>query len=362
MTLLILYVVLALLISFFCSIFEAVLLSVTPSYIAHLKHRNPQASQRLAQQKDHVDESLIAILTFNTIAHTSGAAGAGAQAALVYGDEIIGVFSAILTFLILFFSEIIPKTIGANYWRQLAPLVSWHLVWLVVLTRPFIWLSLQITRRLRQHHQASYIRQEMSAMAEIGKQSGELNEQESDILKQMLKAREVPVTAVMTPRTVLFSLNQDTTVSEFAQQYMLNPFARIPIYQDKSDDIVGYVLRNDILVSEKVKPHKTLKKLKKQILAIPETVKLLALFDLLMKKNMQLALVVDEYGSTLGLITIEDIIESLLGLEIVDSKDPAVDMQHLARRKWQQRMQQKGIVLSEDEQKVPHSQQTKPKD
>jgi CBS domain containing-hemolysin-like protein len=178
----------------------------------------------------------------------------------------------------------------------------------------------------------------------------------------MLKAREVPVTAVMTPRTVLFSLNQDTTVSEFAQQYMLNPFARIPIYQDKSDDIVGYVLRNDILVSEKVKPHKTLKKLKKQILAIPETVKLLALFDLLMKKNMQLALVVDEYGSTLGLITIEDIIESLLGLEIVDSKDPAVDMQHLARRKWQQRMQQKGIVLSEDEQKVPHSQQTKPKD
>ncbi|KFZ38142.1 hemolysin [Shewanella mangrovi] len=345
---LIVIILLALSFSFLCSVFEAVLLSVTPSYIANLRQHHPSAAARLSQQKDNVESPLVAILTINTIAHTVGAAVAGAQAAKVFGDEMLGVFSGVLTFLILFFSEIIPKTIGANYWRSLAPAVSLILLWMERLTRPLIWMSNKVTRLLGKGESGQFVRQEISAMAAIGLESGELNKQESKILTQMLKARDISAHTIMTPRIVMFSLPVDMTVSEFAQQHRAQPFTRIPVYQDEPDNVIGYVTRTDVLLDAHHHPQRPIGELKHNLLVVPETAKLLPLFELMIKRNTQIAMVADEYGSGLGLVTLEDIIESLLGLEIVDINDPAIDMQQLARNLWKRRMKDKGIRLSED--------------
>ena len=350
MSLLLLYIGLALVISFFCSVFEAVLLSITPSYIAHLRQESPKTAARLEKQKQHIDAPLIAILTFNTLAHTAGAAGAGAQAATVFGSDALGVFSAVLTLLILLFSEIIPKTIGANSWRALAPSVSWCLSILSFFTWPLTRCITLLTTLFGRAEPHAYIRQEMHAMADIGHASGELAEQESSILKQMLKARDLRVSAIMTPRTVMFSVADDMTLHDFVSQYRDNPFSRIPIYQERQDEIIGYVFRNDILVQEKHAPEATLHSLKKDLIAVLEQASLLSTVKLLMHKKVQIALVVNEYGSPQGVITMEDLLESLLGLEIVDSKDPAADMQHLARSIWEKRIQDNIVTISEDDQ------------
>lgn len=353
---LIVIVLVAIGVSFLCSVFEAVLLSVTPSYIASLRQSNPDAAERLQKQKDNVESPLVAILTLNTIAHTVGAAVAGAQAAKVFGDEMLGVFSGVLTFLILFFSEIIPKTIGANYWRAMAPSVSVALVWMERITLPLIWMSNKVTRLLGKGDSGQYIRQEMSAMAKIGHESGELDEQESKILTQMLSVKEMPVTGIMTPRTVMFTLPAALTQHEFVSEHINKPFTRVPIFDKDHDDIIGYVNRTDVLLSERDNPDAPLGNLKRSLVIVPETARILPLFELMIKRNAQIAMVVDEYGSGQGLVTLEDIIESLLGLEIVDINDPATDMQQLARRLWKRRMKDKGIRLSDDREPVSESQ------
>ncbi|GLS84038.1 hemolysin [Paraferrimonas haliotis] len=332
-----------------CSIMEAVLLSVTPSYVANLKQTSPAAANRLANQKDNVEAPLAAILTLNTVAHTAGAAGAGAQASKVFGDHMLGIFSAILTLLILFLSEIIPKTLGANYWRQLAPSVSLMLLWLGKLMAPLVWVSLQLSKVLGRAEPGHYVRQEMSAMADIGREQGELDESESKFLKKMLNAREMAVTAVMTPRTVMFSMNQDTSLQDYHRHHNNSPFSRIPVFEGNPDNVTGYVMRNDLLLAEKSGPTQPLASLKKTITVIPETAKILDVFELLIKRHSQIAMVVDEYGDIQGLVTQEDIIESMLGLEIVDSNDPVTDMQRLARRLWQHRIKEKGIKISHED-------------
>ena len=346
---LIVIIVVALLISFLCSIFEAVLLSVTPSYIATLRPTNAHAAARLAQQKDNVESPLVAILTINTISHTVGAAVAGAQAAHVFGDEMLGIFSGVLTFLILFFSEIIPKTLGANYWRSLAPSVSLVLWWMERITKPLIWMSNKVTSLLGKGEATPYVRQEISAMAAIGLESGELDKQESHILTQMLKAREISAREVMTPRIVIFSLPVELSVREYAEQYQNPPFSRVPVYEGEHDNVIGYINRTDALVAAQHQPQQTLGELKSSLLVVPDSAKLLPLFELMTKRNTQIAMVVDEYGTGLGLVTLEDIIETLLGLEIVDMNDPATDMQKLARTVWKKRIKDKGIHLSKDD-------------
>lgn len=345
---LIIIVLVAVAVSFLCSVFEAVLLSVTPSYIASLEQNDSHAAARLRKLKSNVEAPLVSILTLNTIAHTVGAAVAGAQAAKVFGDDMLGVFSGVLTFIILFFSEIIPKTLGANHWRRLAPTVSIALIWMERSTKPLIWMSQQVTRLLGKGDEGHYIRQEMSAMAKIGHESGELDEQESKILTQMLKVRDMPVTAIMTPRTVMFSLPMDLTQNEFVRQYRDKPFTRIPVYDKDHDDVIGYVTRTDILLAERYTPTSAIGELKRNLFVVPETAKILPLFERMIKRNTQIAMVVDEYGSGQGIVTQEDIIESMLGLEIVDLNDPATDMQQLARKLWTKRMKQKGIRLSDD--------------
>ncbi|GLP95099.1 CNNM domain-containing protein [Paraferrimonas sedimenticola] len=349
MFLLTIYVLIAIGISFMCSIFEAVLLSITPSYVATLRKDKPKTAARMSKQKDNVEAPLAAILTLNTVAHTAGAAGAGAQAAKVFGDNMLGVFSAVLTLMILLLSEIIPKTLGANYWRALAPAVSLALVWLERLMWPLVWLSMQISKVLGRAEQGHYVRQELSAMADVGLQQGELEEHESKFLKKMLDAKAMQVTAVMTPRTVMFALDQQTSLKTYSDKYVNSPFSRIPVYQDEPDNIKGYVVRNDILLAEKSEPDEVLASLRKNLVVIPETARILDVFELLIKRHSQIAMVVDEYGDTQGIVTQEDIIESMLGLEIVDSNDPVTDMQRLARKLWQHRIKEKGIRLSDED-------------
>uniref|UniRef100_UPI0040488570 CNNM domain-containing protein n=1 Tax=Shewanella baltica TaxID=62322 RepID=UPI0040488570 len=345
---LIIIVLVAVGVSFLCSVFEAVLLSVTPSYIASLEQTDSAAATRLRKLKENVEAPLVSILTLNTIAHTVGAAVAGAQAAKIFGDDMLGVFSGVLTFIILFFSEIIPKSLGANHWRRLAPSVSVAVMWMKRVTRPLIWMSQQVTRLMGKGDEGHYIRQEMSAMAKIGHESGELDEQESKILTQMLKVRDMPVTAIMTPRTVMFSLPVDLTQNEFVRQYRDKPFTRIPVYDQDHDDVIGYITRTDVLLAERYTPEAQIGELKRSLFVVPETAKILPLFERMIKRNTQIAMVVDEYGSSQGIVTQEDIIESMLGLEIVDLNDPATDMQQLARKLWTKRMKQKGIRLSDD--------------
>ena len=348
MLVLIAIVLISILISFLCSIFEAVLLCVTPSYIETLAQTRPVCANRLRHQRNNIESPLVAILTLNTIAHTVGAAMSGAQAAIVFGSELVGVFSGVLTFLILFFSEIIPKTLGANYWRRLAPSVSLVLFWLERIAKPLIWLSKRVTRLLGKGDEGQYIRQELSALAKIGKELGELDGQEARILTQMLTVKSMPVTTIMTPRVVTFSVPINTSPNDFIQQYPDKPFTRIPVYEKDPDDIIGYVNRVDILLAKSSKSLTTLYPLKKNLLVIPATAKILPLFELMLKHSKQMAIVADEYGCALGIVTQEDIIESILGLEIVDTKDPAIDMQQLARNLWKERMQAKGIKISDD--------------
>ena len=346
MALLIFYVLLALGVSFLCSIMEAVLLSVTPSYIAAKVEERPSVGERLRALKKDIDRPLASILSLNTIAHTVGATGAGAQATKVFGDAYVGVISAVLTLLILVLSEIIPKTLGAAHWRRLAPgiarllrLIEWPMM-------PFVWLSKGITRMLsRGKKRASVSRAELTAMAELGKEEGIFEEGESRILKNLFRFSSLRVQDVMTPRIVLFTLQEDLTLAEVIAEHEEIRFSRIPIYRENRDDIAGYVLKDQVLLwAAQDRLDVPLHELKRELLVVPESLALPAAFERLLDQAEHIALVVDEYGGTAGLVTLEDVVETLLGLEIVDEADSAEDMQVLARQQWLRRAHRLGIV------------------
>ncbi len=350
MTLLILFVFVALAFSFFCSIAEAVLLSLTPSYVATLEARNPKAGRRLAHLKENVDRPLSAILSLNTIAHTIGAAGAGAQAAIVFGEAWLGAASAVLTLLILVFSEIIPKTLGAVHWRRMAPSIGRMLEMLVTALKPFVWLSEIITRAIGgKKKTAVFDREEFTALADIGKREGELHADESQILRNLMRFSSENIRSIITPRPVVFMLPQEMTAAEFVAQHLNVPFSRIPLYAGDRDHVAGFVLRRDVLQTyvrgEGARP---LQDLHRDIRAVPDNLALMHLFNLLMRERRHIALVQDEYGGFAGIVTLEDVIETLLGMEIVDEQDTSVDMQTLARQRWQRKAEQMGIALSDD--------------
>lgn len=246
MLLLTIYVSIAIGVSFICSVLEAVLLSISPSYIAQLKQQGHPAAESLDKLKTDIDRPLASILTLNTIAHTIGAATAGAQAAVVFGSQWLGVFSAVLTLGILVLSEIVPKTIGATYWRQLAPASSRVLRWMVFFLTPFVWFSEQITKRLARGHEAPKMRDELSAMAILAKESGEFAEGESKILSNLLGIQDVPVTQVMTPRPVVFRVDAEMTINEFLSEHKETPFSRPLVYSEQSDNIIGFVHRLEL--------------------------------------------------------------------------------------------------------------------
>lgn len=356
MILLILFVLLALGVSFICSIAEAVLLSVTPAYIALLQEKSPRTGEVLHRLKDNVDRPLTAILTLNTIAHTIGAAGAGAQATVVFGDEFLGVASAVLTLLILVFSEIIPKTLGAAYWRGMAPYVSYFIKYLVWVLYPFVWLAEFMTRGMKQHRELTgFSREEFASMADLGTKEGQLEESESRILKNLFLFRSSFTEDIMTPRTVIFSLEENLTVDEYLTLHPQNPFSRIPIYQKHPDQVTGYVLKNDILMAQAQDRQQTkLSELRRPVLVTRYNATIAEVFDLLISKREQLALVVDDdWGTMVGVVTMEDVVETLLGLEIVDEDDKNEDMQALARRLWERRARTMGLQLEPKEAHSP---------
>lgn len=337
MFILLVYVSIALGFSFLCSIAEAVILSVTPSYIGLLEQEGRKvAAKRLNRLKADVNTPLAAILTLNTIAHTAGAAGAGAQAAKVFGDQYIGIISGILTFLILVFSEIIPKTLGAHYWRQLAPTTGYFLEKLIVLLYPFVMMSALLTRRLSDGPTLKgFNREEFAAMAELSTREGQLEQLESRIIKNLLYADRVLVRDVATPRTVVFSLAASTTIKEYADNFQKERFSRIPVYRDEPEHIAGFVLRNDLLLAQaRGQFEAVIEDFLRPIHAIPEALNLAQVFSLFLSRREQIMIVIDEHGGLEGIITLEDAIEKILGFEIIDESDRTPNMRRLARRRW----------------------------
>ena len=352
MLLLTIYVLIALGFSFLCSIAESVILSVTKPYISLLEREGHGAGRVLRRLKDDINAPLAAILTLNTIAHTAGAAGAGAQAAAVFGNQFLGLASAVLTLLILVFSEIIPKTLGALYWRQLAPVTAYTLRYLVWILKPFVWLSDWLTRGMTKGPTLTgFSREEFAVMAELGEAEGQLERHETSILHNLFfTLRDHTVREVMTPRTVVFSLSRDLTVAEAYGEVEKSRFSRIPVYEQGDPDlVVGFVLKQDLLLAYTRGEHETpLKNLSRELLMLPETAAIYQVFHKMLARRVQISAVVDEYGSLEGLVTLEDILETLLGEEIVDEADKTPDRQALAKRLWRWRSKRYGLRVDED--------------
>jgi len=334
MLLLVTFVVLAVGVSFLCSIAEAVLLSSTTSYVLSLEKEGRSSGPVLRALKDDINSPLAVILTLNTIAHTIGAAGAGAQAVLVFGNVYLGIFSAVLTLIILVFSEIIPKALGAHYWRVLAPVTGFTLFYLIKVLYPFVLLSRKLTSWLTSSEDIvqGFSRNEFAAMAELGEQEGELEAHEAKILQNMFSLQEKTVRDVMTPRSVIFALSEEDTLQALLEARDKDSFSRIPIYAGDADNITGFVLRTELLMSRAHgEQDKSLKEFRRKLPAILDKFSLLAAFDQFLSREVQIMLVVNEYGEAQGLITLEDVFEELLGREITDESDAVEDMQKLAR-------------------------------
>lgn len=349
MTLLLTYVAVALLVSFLCSLMEAVLLSMTPSYIAIREQEGHREARLMRDLKSRIDRPLAAILSLNTMAHTIGAAMAGAQAAIVFGDPYVGLFSAVLTILILVLTEIIPKTLGVVHWRRLAPLVVRMLVPAMWSMWPLVKLSQILTRIIaRGAPETSVSREEISILADIGHREGVFEAEESRILKSLFRFGSLRARDVMTPRIVMFAFPSSMTVGEVLIEHGVIQFSRIPIYGRNRDDILGYVLKDDLLYKgAHDEVDLPLSELVREMLVVPDGTPLPELFERLLDSGEHIALVVDEYGGVEGLASMEDVVETLLGLEIVDEADNVEDMQALARRQWYRRARKLGLLTDD---------------
>ncbi|NDY72125.1 hemolysin [Desulfobacter hydrogenophilus] len=371
------YVLLALVCSFLCSVAEAVLLSITPSYIEALGERNPKHAARLRKLKnDKLNQSLSAILTLNTIAHTVGAIGAGAKATVVFGNAWFGLFSAIMTLMILFLSEIVPKTIGAVYWSILEVPTARFVQSLIVILYPVVWISEKLTAFIsRRKVVNNSSRDELIAMASLGVKTGQLHSKESRIIENLLRFETLKPSDIMTPRTVIFALPEDMKIRDAWPIISRKPFSRIPIYTDSVDSITGFILKDDVLIhstQDYVAPGiqgpkknnersiplsaeyprngnsflstgEVLNVLKREILTVPESISVTSLFEQSLKNRHHIAVIVNEHGGTEGLVTLEDLIESIIGMEIVDETDRVEDMRILARKRWVKRAKKMGI-------------------
>jgi CBS domain containing-hemolysin-like protein len=350
--LLVVFVLLALIVSFLCSVAEAVLLSITPSYIARLREVKPKLAVLLKRLKqDNVDQSLAAILTLNTIAHTVGAVGSGAKAAVVFGSVWVGMFSAVMTLMILFLSEIIPKTLGAVFWRKLSGVTAIFVRGLILILYPLIKVSEGLTRLIaRRKHLHPFNREEFIAMARIGEQAGQIDEDQSRIIQNLFRLESLKAADIMTPRTVIAALRQDMTVTEVLDANAQTPFSRLPLYRTNLDDITGFILKDEMLLAKaRDQGEIKLEKLKREIMTVTGEMPLSDLLESLLDKRQHIALVVNEYGGTKGLVTLEDVVETLLGMEIVDEMDKIEDMQALARRQWAKRARALGLEIDTSE-------------
>ena len=353
MSLLVFWATISIFFSFLCSILEAVLLSITPTFLNLKKQEGKTYAVTLEDLKKDVDKPLIAILTLNTIAHTLGAMMVGIEAENLpyklelFGINTVGIVSAIMTFLILVASEIIPKTIGATYWRKLANFTSKALV---VLIFPLKWTGilwlLQLTTKLigGKGHGSVLSRESFMVMTDMAHEEGVFQENESKIIKNLLTFKEVFAKDVMTPRTVMKMEDQNTTVEAFFKRNLNLRFSRIPIYSDNPDNIKGLVLKDEVFKEMALdNGYKKLSELKRNIIIVNRNLPIPNLFEQLVESRNHMALVVDEYGSVSGLVTMEDVIETLLGLEIMDESDNVSDLQVQARKNWEIRAKKLGM-------------------
>ena len=339
MTLLIIYLFVAIGVSFLCSIMEAVLLSAPIPYLVAKGKSGKQAYTRFISLKQNIDRPLSAILSLNTVAHTVGAAGVGAQAVAIFGEAYFGIISAILTILILIFSEIIPKTIGARFWRELLIPSGYIIRFMIILTYPLVLIAAVITKAFeRDSTESTTSREEISALATIGTAEGIFAEEENRIIQNLIRLRDIRVSEIMTPRVVITSADENMMVESFLNSNSFLHYSRIPVYRGSTDNVTGYVLRHEVFGKQAAESGDlTLKEIKREIVIVPDSMLILKVWDKLLAEREHIALVVDEYGGVDGIVTMEDIIETLIGFEIMDETDRISDMQQYAKERWKMR-------------------------
>ena len=339
MILLLFYLFLALFVSFLCSIMESVLLSTPMSFLNVKEENGHKSATTFIKLKNNIDRPLSAILSLNTVAHTIGAAGVGAQATKMFGELYFGIISAILTLLILIFSEIIPKTIGARYWRKLALGSGKIINTMVIITFPLVIMTGYITKLFsRDKDELSVSREEISAMANIGTKEGIFEEKENKIIQNLIRLGTVKVSEIMTPRVVVTVADENMSLKEFLRKKEFLHYSRIPVYSKTNENIKTYVFRQTVF--EKLAEDEAnlkLRDISREIVIAHEFQTLLNLWEVLLEKKEHIALIVDEYGGMDGIVTMEDIIETILGIEIIDEKDRITDMQQYARERWNER-------------------------
>ena len=349
MTLLFVYLFLALSVSFLCSIAESTLLSVSLSFAKTKEGQGSKNARLLIRFKEDISRPLSSILSFNTIANIVGAAGVGAQATIIWGETYFGVVSAALTILLLFVSEIVPKSIGARYWRTLAIPVALIVNVMIFIMYPVVWVSKGISRLISgSKPQEKVSREEVAALTDIGLAEGVFAESESKTIKNLIRLRSINASEVMTPRTVVVSVQENTRLSEFFDDPDVRRFSRFPIYDKNPDNITGYVLRFDITDNlRKGVGNITVRDVRRPVVVCFENITIPKLFDVLLEKKEQIAVLVDEYGGMSGIVTLEDIIETIFGFEIIDERDTQADMQQLAKEKWRTRA--KSLIVKSEE-------------
>lgn len=346
MILLLFYLFLALFVSFLCSIMEAVLLSTPQSFLIVKHEKGNVWAKAFVDLKSNIDKPLSAILSLNTVAHTVGAAGVGAQAVKIFGEASFGIVSAILTILILVITEIIPKTIGARYWRNLAMISSRIIQVMIIITYPLVVMSSVITKLIsRNRKEQTTSREEIAALANIGADEGVFSNKEHKIIQNLLRLKNVKVTEIMTPRVVVAVADEKLYLMDFLKNKDYLKFSRIPIYSENEENITGYVFRQEVFEKLAEDQHDLkLKDVKREIVVVPNSIVLFTLWEKLLEKKEHIALIVDEYGGLDGIVTMEDIIETLLGLEIIDETDTIIDMQKYARDRWKERQAKYNII------------------
>jgi len=336
MLILFVIVVIAIAISFICSILEAALLSLTPSFISQQKMDAPDLYPKLKKLRDKIDRPLAAILTLNTIAHTAGAAGVGAQVTKLYGNAYLGIASAVMTVLILVLSEIIPKVLGAKYWRELAKVLPTILNPMIIILAPFIWLSDLIMHMIGNHKVDANLKQEIKALSVLAKDLGKIEPKEQTVIANILDLGEISLTSIMTPRVVTAAIHPNISSDELKALIDQNQFSRYPIIDDQEAPL-GVFFRHDFI--DLVESGKTILDFAEPPLVLPDTSSVKTAFRKLLDEKQHLAFIYDEFGSWLGVITLEDIIEKIIGEEIVDETDIVVDMRLLAKKRWESRNQ-----------------------
>ena len=354
MVLLVIYCLIAIVFTFCCSIMESVFLSITPSFVASFEKQNPKVGGYLKKLKDNVDDAEGAILVLNTFATTAAATGVGIQVASLYGLDYQALGAAILTIVLIYFSEILPKTIGATYWKNLAPYVAISIHYLLKIVFPFVMVAKLITHFVKTSSSLSIDRDEILAASQIGHQSGSISMREEFIIENLLKLKNYQAIDILTPRSVVFSLCYNDTLQKVLENKDIYNFSRIPVYGENVDSVIGVVRTQDLLeiaLKQDSKANSTQKisEFVRPVYVVPFNLSVLNLLNLFIAQSEQLFVVQDRYGQFYGVVTREDAIETLLGKEILDEFDKVEDMQKVAKeniKKFRQKYSDKVKSIS----------------